>query len=90
MSVPSHLVDPALGNTQPNLNNMGLSQAELRALNNQTDPSAVTDEFRAQEQHEASAMERYELERMQRESDQLRAQLGQSQGRAVSSTSRHG
>lgn len=78
MATPGHFVDPDLGNANPDFRSMGLTAAEQRALGNDVDPSRVTDEFRIQEQTEASAMERYELERMTRENDQLRSQLGQT------------
>lgn len=79
MSTPAHLIDPQLGNSQPNFSSMGLSAAEQRALGQQVDPGSVINEFREQDGREQNAMENYELQRMKQDSDRLRAELGQSQ-----------
>jgi hypothetical protein len=74
----NHLIDPALGNEQPNFRSMALSDAEVRALESGINPAGVVDEFRQQDAKTSAAMERYEFERMQAENDQLRHELGQN------------
>ena len=74
----SQIIDPAIGDKS--LNNMGLSPQELASLSNTVDPSTVVNEYAQKDIAEQAAIERYELERIQRENEQLNSQLNQVQG----------
>lgn len=73
------LVDPDIG--VRSLNGMGLSAQEQAALAGaDVDPAATVQEFKQKDLAEQSALESYELARIQQENDEMRRRLEQTTG----------